>query len=489
MPIVDLALITVPPSRIRKEFPPEKQEELKKSILSKGLMHPLVVDKDLSLLAGERRWRVLSQIAEQGLEHQCNGKVLKPGLVMVTHIRDLSRTERLEAELEENTVRLDVTWDEKAKAVAQLAELRAAQRAEATGTEASSDPMVLRSDPAIVAKVAAEVRERPEGEPPTRWEVDDVRRDLLVAAWLQHEDADVSAAPDRKTALKIIERKLEHLHREALARRFVRREQRSEHTLLHGDCLEILPTLPANHFDVLICDPPYGINADGFANQAAVKHDYSDDANQSARIHHLLASEGFRITKERAHAYIFCDIRRFESYCRVFERAGWYVWPRPLIWYKGPNVGIAPRPEHGPRNTYECIIYCIKGDRRVTRLYPDVLTTPHDRTVERAAHKPAQLYAELLERSCLPGNVVIDPCCGSGPIFDAARDLHLIATGIELDAAAVGLASKRIEGEYIPEGTDTLLGGLLGSLGCGESGEGGGEESEGYDIFAEESDE
>src|SRR5690606_41040468 len=88
-------------------------------------------------------------------------------------------------------------------------------------------------------------------------------------------------------------------------------------------------------------------------------------SNTFARIIHALAKEGFRITKERAHAYVFCDLRRFAFICDTFKRAGWDPWPRPLIWFKGTNVGIAPRPDYGPRYTYECLAYFIKGDRRV----------------------------------------------------------------------------------------------------------------------------
>ena len=30
-------------------------------------------------------------------------------------------------------------------------------------------------------------------------------------------------------------------------------------TLLHGDCLDILPLLDDNSFDLMLTDPPYGI--------------------------------------------------------------------------------------------------------------------------------------------------------------------------------------------------------------------------------------
>ena len=32
------------------------------------------------------------------------------------------------------------------------------------------------------------------------------------------------------------------------------------HTLLHGDCRAILPSLPAAHFDVIVTSPPYNLD-------------------------------------------------------------------------------------------------------------------------------------------------------------------------------------------------------------------------------------
>ena len=29
-------------------------------------------------------------------------------------------------------------------------------------------------------------------------------------------------------------------------------------TLVHGDCLEVMPHIPSGSVDAIICDPPYG---------------------------------------------------------------------------------------------------------------------------------------------------------------------------------------------------------------------------------------
>jgi len=62
-----------------------------------------------------------------------------------------------------------------------------------------------------------------------------------------------------------------------------------------------------------------------------------------------------------------------------------------------------------------------------------------------AAEKPVDLYEDLLLRSAKPGNRVLDPCCGAGPIFPAANRLSLYATGIELDPNLGNISLSRFE--------------------------------------------
>ena len=75
---------------------------------------------------------------------------------------------------------------------------------------------------------------------------------------------------------------------------------------------------------------------------------------------------------------------------------------------------------------------------------PDVITCPPDSNLGHAAQKPVALLDDLLRRSARPGDRVLDPFCGSGPIFPAAHALKLIATGVERDQTFYGMAAARI---------------------------------------------
>lgn len=446
MPIRYLAEVSVPAGRVRKEFAPEAIEELARSINEVGLLHPPVVQADGTLLAGERRFRALTLLSQRGITYHCNGKWIQPGLIMTTDIRDLTRTQRLQAEIDENTIRVDISWQEKAEATARLHELRQMQR------EAHAETTGAALAPQTLAATAAELRDKSPEEVTIR-EIADVRADLLVQTWLANhpDDYDVSSAKSRAEALREIEVKMENEHRAALARRFLQRKPSEGHVIELADMRNQLPLVPEGTFDCIITDPPWGVQSHTWDNQEATRqHSYLDDMATFETIHESLAKEGYRVCKPRAHLYLFCAFRKFDQLLRLFRSVGWDVWPQPLIWWKGSNSGIAPRPEHGPRQTYECILFANKGDKRVLALRPDVIFAPKAMADTRAAEKPPSVYWELLSRSCLPGDEVLDPCCGTGPLLPAANALRLRATLYDVAEDAIGLASLRLTEQFTP---------------------------------------
>jgi len=159
-------------------------------------------------------------------------------------------------------------------------------------------------------------------------------------------------------------------------------------------------------------------------------------------LYETLAREGFRVTKQEAHLYAFCDITRFPHLSTVFTLAGWEVWPKPLIWDKGN--GMLPRPEHGPRYSYEAILFASKGGKKVRKVANDIIRVSQDSDLMHGAQKPVALYTELLERSIVPGNKILDPFAGSGPILPAADTTRCTATAIELLPENYAMCVSRI---------------------------------------------
>lgn len=406
MHLISVSEIIIPESRQRKNFPLEKSEELKTSIRTKGLLNPITLRADgKTLVSGERRLRAMVELHQTDIPFTFNGKKVDSGKVPFTFLSELSPLELEEVELEENVVRLDISWQERAAALAKLHTLRQLQ-ATSSGKEHTTSDLI------------EELTGSREGG-------SFIRDTLHIARHL--DDPDVAKASSQKEATKIIKKKLAAEHRKSLAETMQKKE--TPHTIICGDALEHLKKFPDNTFDLLLTDPPYCIGADNFGGQAGISHNYKDDGDSFYIIHETLAKESFRCCKPEAHAYVFCDFNFFSQLSLTFSMAGWNVWPRPLIWYK--RNGMLARPEHGPRYTYEVILFASKGDKKVTQVRPDLLDYGQVQDQMHAAEKPVPLFQDLIQRSCLPGNLILDPFAGSGTTLEAGALEDCVVTLVE----------------------------------------------------------
>lgn len=439
MKAIPLTSLVIPENRQRRIFDEKKLQELADSILSKGLFHPPVVHFDgevYTLIAGERRTRAISSLAAIDVGVSCGGVSFPAGTLPITLLADLDPYSRREAELEENTVRDDLTWADKARAIAELDSLRRDQAAD-------------QHLPHSFRDTASEII----GREAVGAEITKVTDAVIVTKFL--DDPEVAAAKTQKEALKVIKKKAEARHRETLAASFDM--AKTPHTLALASAFTFAKSLPSASFDVILTDPPYGINADDFGTMAATTHAYEDTPDYGLACYKLVAEEGYRLAKDKAHCYVFLDPRFWHEVSFEFTLAGWNVWPTPLIWSKGN--GMLPKPEHGPRRTYEMILFASKGDRKTLKVGPDVISCPL--VLERAhgAQKPVLLYSELLSRSALPGNTVLDLFAGSGTIFPASNRAKVVATACELNPEYYNLSLSRIDSTE--DLSDILPGDLL----------------------------
>lgn len=416
----DLILL---PNRQRRDFDEAKLEELAESIRDKGLMHAPVVRNDgRTLVAGERRSKAMAYLSHMKIPFMYNGQPVPLGQMPVVHIGDLTPLQVREAELEENLCRVDLSWQEESMAMAELTELRRMQ-----------DPSWTPRDTA---------REIDDNPTKLSANYEKTRNAELLKNYM--DDPDVLKAKSSKEAVKIIRKKVQAKTNAILAE--VHRATDTRHTIINKDMREVLIDLPDESFDVIITDPPYGINADDFGGQAKNEHEYDDTEDNAIQLVNILAHQGFRFCKKQAHAYVFCDIRLWPKFSDAFRLAGWYVWPVPLIWVK--RNGMLPRPEHGPRRCYEAILYAIKGSRKVNAVYPDTLVVQEVIRPQFGAEKPSALYYNLLRRSVMPGDTVIDPFAGAGPIFGAANGCDVTATAIEINKEKHDYMLLRIDEKF-----------------------------------------
>ena len=347
---IPLDEITILPDRQRKEFKTSSIESLADSIADKGLFHAPVVNRsDLTLVAGERRLRAIRLLNEREVSFSYHGSVVPQGSVPITYLDNLSPYALQEAELEENILREDLTPVEEAQAIARLHELRKEQREEVGEKQTLKD---------TVAELL-ETRNSPIAEKT-------ISDSIIVSK--HADDEDVKNASSLREAMKIIRKKEDEKVREERTKNLDLSATR--HNLFHGDCRVFLENVPNDEFDIVLTDPPYGVSADEFGDMADATHEYSDSPAHFWSLMNEVIPELSRTLKPSSHVFLFHDLRWFSDLKERFENEGFTVHSQPLIWDKGASVGMLPRPEHGPRNTYECVLFAFRGDRRTNGVFP-----------------------------------------------------------------------------------------------------------------------
>jgi len=211
--------------------------------------------------------------------------------------------------------------------------------------------------------------------------------------------------------------------------------------IIHGDCLEVLKTLPRGSVDAVVTDPPYGISYhSGMTghNGGTALPGIVGDADESLR-DAVLEWWG------NQPAIVFGSWkRRRPDGCRAL-----------LTWEKGNHVGMGDLSMPWKPNTEE--IYVL-GRGFVGHRGTSVLrhkapvswnSTSHGRS--HAHEKPVSLMVELLEK-CPPHWTILDPFMGSGTTGVACVQTGRNFIGIEIDAGYCEIARKRIEDAQAKKG-------------------------------------
>lgn len=248
--LTDIAQIRIKENRQRREFDPAAILALAESIKTKGLMHPPVMRvsaEGIELVAGERRLRAMQSLWDMGFQFKFQGIELPIGRVPYSNIGALSGLELEEAEYEENVVRVDLSWQERAEAESRLHSLRSRQ-AVAAGAPAQT-----------IAKTAEEIYGSSLGTV-----ADKVSKSIILARHL--DKPEVAAAKTPKEAMKVLRAIEQKESNAALTVSVGSRFSASDHVLLNESCIDFMQGYVGPGFDVILTDPPYGMNANAFGS-------------------------------------------------------------------------------------------------------------------------------------------------------------------------------------------------------------------------------
>jgi len=217
--------------------------------------------------------------------------------------------------------------------------------------------------------------------------------------------------------------------------------------ILNGNSLEILKTLDDGSIDVVITDPPYGVNY--ISNRSKIDNKITKRGllNDGVEAFELL-DETCKIlqdkTADNAHLYFFCSWQVFTKFESIISK--YFTIKTPLVWDK-KNKGSGDLYNDWGNQT-ELIIYCVKGKKGINTRKGNVLSFSrlHTSKMVHPTQKPTELIKELLSASALKNDFVVDPFMGSGSTIKACNEMNIKSLGIELDKEMFNIANAFING-------------------------------------------
>ncbi len=406
--------IIVPEDRVRKSFDKKSLKKLAESFTRLGMqIQPGVCKKEgdkFVLIAGERRLRAA---------------IMAKTDYLFVLLEEADEVLLLEIEIEENLQRDDLTWDEKVFAKERLHLLREKQkeklgkkqtlRATAEELEESLGSTAETMELAIFAREFHEVRGAKNITEAKK--VVKKLKGMVVRAKLLGKATDLAGksliltetnnAPEIKVKGFSItpEKMLDYDDR-----------------IIYGKMEEKLSTFKDESIKIVLFDPPWGVNFNSVKKENSSQEDYEDSEDILEEFEGWLDLLYKKMHKD-SHLYMFFGIVNYEKVYSTLRKVGFACNGLPIYWVKQGSHRVR-NPKIWPGRAVEPIAFARKGSKDIVKQgAPDFIITPNLPPKIKDIHPSAKhpdIYLELLKRSTLPGDTVLDPMCGSGMVGVAA---------------------------------------------------------------------
>lgn len=384
-------------------------QSLRESISRRGQLQPIVVTRDLTLRAGERRLQCCKDL---GIS------------VEVRFFDTLDPVEAQIVELEENLRREDLPWRDFISAVAYIHKLyterdpdwKQVQTAEQIGINDGTLHKILRVHSSIHLPILANATGYGQA-----WEIllkIDRRKMDNVLADIAEAGTSIFSKPEPI---------------EALAPTI---KPKKPDSIIQGNFLEWAPQYNGPKFNFIHCDFPYGIDAfagpqmasDGIGN-------YEDTPEIYWTLLQCLCDNLDNILAFSGHIMFWFSMQHYTDTIQFIQKNApiLNINPIPLVWLKSDNAGVCPDPLRRMRQITEFALLLTRGDRNLAKVVSNAYSCPTDRKLHPSC-KPEPMLRHFFTAIVDSTTRLLDPTCGSGAALRAAESLNAESVfGLEVD--------------------------------------------------------
>ena len=211
--------------------------------------------------------------------------------------------------------------------------------------------------------------------------------------------------------------------------------------IIQGDCLEVMKHIPDKSVDLVLTDPPYGVN---------YEYDkYKDTQENLKKLVDNFMQEVLRIGKV---VLITCG------------NGNQYIYPKPdwtLAWVNPAGAGQ----NKWGLTCWQPILAYGKNPYRANRLgaRPDIIiNNERSEKNEHSCPKPINLWKNvLLKGSVKENDIIFDPLLGSGTTAVAAKHLGRRYIGIEISEKYCEIARGRLRQDILELSPGTITKGMV----------------------------
>jgi len=201
--------------------------------------------------------------------------------------------------------------------------------------------------------------------------------------------------------------------------------------IIHGDCLKLIKLIPNNSIDVVLTDPPYGLNKDGVRGDADLSLFYN------------VLSECDRVLKQNSFFITFFSTKFLPQ---LFKNNPFnYFWQIVLYCREG-----RVKSPIGYTKYMSCFIFK-KGNPKIIRRNKDIfidtpgkMVEPDEGYINHPTPKPKHFVKEILKMFTEENDLILDPFIGSGSTAVACLQLNRRFIGFEIEEKYCKIAVGRI---------------------------------------------
>ena len=227
----------------------------------------------------------------------------------------------------------------------------------------------------------------------------------------------------------------------------------SEVEIINKDSFLAMKSIKDSSIDLIVTDPPYGINFTKGYKSGSKELVHGDDGFSVMVFVDELMKEFNRVLKPNSAVYIFT---RFDVYPYWWlKMKNHFDTKNQIIWFKGGG-GMDDLKGNFSFN-YESIIYATNGKHQIRgKRDGSVWQIGKCKQEYHETQKPVDLLRKIILHSSDKGMTILDPFMGSGSTGIACIEEERNFIGIEMvkknyEIAEARLAKKIIEKDFEPE--------------------------------------